>query len=121
MLELTVIGNLGKDPEARYTSSGKLVCNFSVASTRKVNGEDQTMWVEVCAWDKLGETCHQYLSKGSKVFVRGYPEVQAFTRRDGEIGAALKVTAQTVQFLSGKAGGVSDSDIKNDEDDEAPF
>lgn len=97
------------------------MCNFSVASKRKIGGEDQTTWVDVSAWEKLGETCHQYLAKGSKVFVRGYPEVQTFTRRDGKPGAALKVTAQTVQFLSGKASDVSEEDIENDEDDESPF
>lgn len=114
MLELSIIGNLGKDPEARYTDSGTLVCSFSVASTRKVNGEDQTTWVDVTAWDKLAEACHQYLHKGSKVFVRGYPEVRAFTRKNGEAGAALKVTAQTVEFLSSKSGETTD-------DDDPPF
>ena len=109
MIELTVIGNLGKDPEARYTPNGTLVCNFSVASSRKVNGEDHTTWVDVTAWDKLAETCHKHLAKGSKVFVRGVPEVQAFARKNGEPGASLKLTAQTVQFLSGKADNGEDA------------
>ncbi len=69
----------------------------------------------------VGETCHQYLSKGSKVFVRGYPEVHAFARRDGEPSAALKVTAQTVQFLSGKASGAAERELEEGEEDEAPF
>lgn len=100
MLEIQLIGNLGKDPEARYTQDGVLVCNFPVAvSTRK----DETVWVEVTAWRELGERCHQYLSKGRQVFVRGVPSVEAHTRKNGEAGASLKVTAQVVQFLgSGK-------------------
>jgi len=109
MIELTVIGNLGKDPEARYTPNGTLVCNFSVASSRKVNGEDHTTWVDVTAWDKLAETSHKHLAKGSKVFLRGVPEVQAFARKNGEPGASLKLTAQTVQFLSGKADNGEDA------------
>ena len=102
MLEIQLIGNLGKDPEARYTSEGVLVVNFPVAvSTRK----DETVWVEVTAWRELGERCHQYLAKGRQVFVRGIPTIEAFTRKNGEAGAALKVTAQVVQFLGVKGSG----------------
>ena len=105
MLELTIIGNVGQEPEARYTPDGALVCSFDVAHSRKVNGKEETVWVEVSAWRELGERCHQHLHKGDKVFVRGYPEVRAFTRKNGEAGAALKVTAQVVQFLGVKGGG----------------
>ena len=102
MLEIQLIGNLGKDPEARYTNEGVLVVNFPVAvSTRK----DETVWVEVSAWRELGERCRQYLAKGRQVFVRGIPTIEAFTRKNGEAGAALKVTAQVVQFLGVKGGG----------------
>jgi len=107
MIELTIIGYLGKDPEARYTQNGTLVCHFSVASTRKVNNKEQTTWVEVTAWDKIAEACHQHLTKGSKVFVRGIPAVEAFSRKNGEPGASLKLTAQTVQFLGGSGKGTS--------------
>lgn len=96
MLELTIIGNLGKDPEARYTPDGVLVCNFSVAVTTR---KDETVWVEVSAWRELGERCHQYLTKGRQVYVRGIPTVEAFTRKNGEPGAALHMVAQVVQFL----------------------
>uniref|UniRef100_UPI002ADE40AF single-stranded DNA-binding protein n=1 Tax=Bellilinea sp. TaxID=2838785 RepID=UPI002ADE40AF len=58
MLELQLIGNLGKDPEARYTPDGVLVCSFPVAVTTR---KDETVWVEVTAWRELGERCHQYL------------------------------------------------------------
>lgn len=103
MLEIQLIGNLGKDPEARYTPEGMLVCSFPVAvKTRK----DETVWVDVSAWRELGERCHQYLAKGRQVFVRGVPAVEAYTRKNGEVGASLKVTAQVVQFLGGgKAEG----------------
>ena len=118
MLELTIIGNVGQEPEARYTPDGALVCSFDVAHSRKVNGKEETVWVEVSAWRELGERCHQHLHKGDKVFVSGYPEVRTFTRKNGEAGAALKVTAQTVQFLGGKRQTEA---APAEEDDEIPF
>lgn len=121
MLEIQLIGNLGKDPEARYTESGTLVCNFNVAaSVPKAGGKEETTWVEVTAWDKLAETCHQYLTKGARVFVRGTPRVETFTRKNGEAGAALKVTAQTVQFLSSKATSPSSTEATDIDEDEVP-
>lgn len=119
MLELTIIGNVGQDPEARYTPDGVLVCNFNVAHSRKTNGKEETVWVEVSAWRELGERCHQYLHKGDKVFVRGYPEVRAFSRKNGEAGAALRLNAQTVQFLSGKRQAEAAAPAA--EEDEIPF
>ncbi|MEW6287781.1 MAG: single-stranded DNA-binding protein [Chloroflexota bacterium] len=117
MLEMQFIGNLGKDPEARYTPDGVLVVNFSVAVTPR---KDETVWVEVTAWRELGERCHQYLKKGRQVFVRGVPTVEAFKRKTGEPGAALKVTAQMVQFLGGKNGDAAGQPTEQAEDD-IPF
>lgn len=113
MLEIQFIGNLGKDPEARYTPEGVLVCSFPVAvKTRK----DETVWVDVSAWRELGERCHQYLAKGRQVFVRGVPAVEAYTRKNGEAGASLKVTAQVVQFLGG-----GKAEAETDSNGELPF
>lgn len=107
MLDIQLIGNLGKDPEARYTNDGVLVVNFPVGvSTRK----NETIWVEVTAWRELGERCHQYLTKGRQVFVRGVPTIEAYTRKSGEAGAALKVTAQVVEFLGGGRSGAGEDD-----------
>ncbi len=115
MLEIQLIGNLGKDPEARYTQDGVFVANFPVAvNVRK----DETVWVEVSAWRELGERCHQYLTKGRQVLVRGTPEVQAFTRKNGEPGAALKVVAQIVQFLG---GGKHEEESAPAAEDDVPF
>jgi len=111
MLEIELIGNLGKDPEGRYTQDGVFVCTFSVAvSVHK----DETVWVEVTAWRELGERCHQHLAKGRQVFVRGIPAVEAFTRKNGEPGAALKVTAQSVQFLGKKPENGQVADAENE-------
>jgi len=99
VFEMQLIGNLGRDPDGGYTTDGVFVCSFSVAiSTRK----EETVWVEVSAWRELGERCHQYLTKGRQVFVRGRPEVRAFTRKDGTPGAALHLTASEVIFLGAK-------------------
>ncbi|MEJ5315320.1 MAG: single-stranded DNA-binding protein [Anaerolinea sp.] len=116
MLEMQLIGNLGKDPEGRYTQDGVFVCTFPVAVTTR---KDETVWVEVSAWRELGERCHQFLAKGRQVFVRGTPAVEAFTRKNGEAGASLKVTAQTVQFLGVKGGDTGEGRVSREE--EIPF
>ena len=70
-----IIGNLGRDPEMRYTAAGKPVTNFSVAVSRRYTVEsetrEETQWFRVSAWNQLAETCSQYLTKGQRVFVEG--------------------------------------------------
>ncbi len=108
---IIIVGNLGRDPEMRYTPSGKPVTSFSVASSRSYNnpnGEkvEETIWFRVTAWDKQAETCNQYLRKGSKVLVEGrlVPDKNGgpriWTKQDGTSGASFEVTAATVRFLS---------------------
>ena len=111
-----LIGNLGRDPEMRYTPSGQPVTSFSVASNRSYtgsNGEkvDETIWFRVTAWGKLAETCNQYLHKGSKVLVEGrlQPDKNGgpriWQKQDGTSGASFEVTAGTVRFLSTRGEG----------------
>jgi single-strand DNA-binding protein len=107
-------GNLGRDPEMRYTPGGQAVTNFSVAvddSYTNNNGEriDRTIWFRVSTWGKQAESCNQYLKKGSKVLVEGRLVVDPSTggprtwnRQDGTIGASLEVRANTVRFLSSR-------------------
>ncbi len=118
---LIVVGNLGKDPEMRYTPSGQAVTSFSVASNRKYtssNGEqvNETIWFRISAWGKQAEICNQYLKKGSKVLVEGRltPDKSSggpriWQKQDGTSAASYEVTAQTVRFLSSRgdsdAGG----------------
>lgn len=104
--ETEIIGNLGKDPEMRYTPEGKAVTVFSVAAS---NRKDETTWFRITTWEKLAETCNQYLHKGSKVFVKGRLQAdpatgspRVFERKDGTLGASYELTADTVRFLSGK-------------------
>jgi single-strand DNA-binding protein len=106
-----VIGNLGKDPEMRYTPSGVPVTSFSVATSRKwtnANGEQQekTTWFRVTCWRKLAETTAQYLKKGRLVLVEGDIDAAAYTDREGSARATLELTATGIRFLGsrGEAG-----------------
>lgn len=104
--QIMLVGNLGRDPEMRYTASGVPVTSFSVAVNRRFQGQDgqwqdKTVWFRVSAWQKLAETTSQYLTKGSKVLVIGeMEEPRIWTDREGQPQASLDVRAQTVRFLS---------------------
>jgi len=116
MDKITLIGNLGRDPEMRYTPSGQPVTSFSVASNRKYtnnNGEavKETTWFRISAWGKLAETCNQYLKKGRQVYVEGRltPDKETggpriWTRQDGSAAASFEVTAAFVEFLGSGEG-----------------
>lgn len=105
-------GNLGKDPEMRYTPAGQAVTSFSVATNRQwvnTSGETvkETVWFRVSVWGKQAESCNQYLKQGSKVIVEGRltadPETgnpRVWTGQDGKPHASYEVSAQTVRFLS---------------------
>jgi single-strand DNA-binding protein len=109
------VGNLGRDPEMRYTPDGKAVTNFSIAVNDDYTnntGErvNRTIWVRISAWGKQAENCNQYLKKGSKVLVEGRliadqatggPRV--WTGQDGSTRASFEVSAQTVRFLSSRS------------------
>jgi single-strand DNA-binding protein len=113
-------GNLGRDPEMRYTPSGQAVTSFSVAvseSYTSANGEKvkKTIWFRVTAWGKQAEICNQYLKKGSKVLVEGRINAdpntggpKIWTKQDGSSGSSFEITANTVRFLSAK-GEVDES------------
>ena len=109
---LTIIGNLTRDPELRSTPSGKSVCNFSVAVSRrkKVEGQPDADFFSVSAWNELGENCAKYLAKGRKVAVTGTVSLRMYKSGDHE-GASMDVLANTVEFLS--PVGNSDSAPRN--------
>lgn len=99
-----LIGYLGRDPESKYTPTGKRVTDFSVAITHRWtddSGEarEHTEWVNIEAWGRLAETCHEYLGKGSLVYIDGRLKTDRY-EDDGEIRYFTKVVARTVQFLS---------------------
>ena len=97
MLEVQLIGNLGQEPEMRYTQEGESVTSFSVACD---TGKDKTTWVKVSCWQKLAELANEHLAKGKKVFVRGRVRVSDYTDREGEKRYSLDVTADVLRFLS---------------------
>jgi single-strand DNA-binding protein len=110
--QVTLIGNLGNDPEMRYTQSGVPVTSFSLAVTRNWVGQDgqrqeKTIWFRVTAWRKLAETASQYLTKGRQVLVIGEMEEPRawLDNRSGEPRAGLDVTATTIRFLGTKGDG----------------
>lgn len=109
MNKIIVIGNLGRDPEMRYTPNGQSVTSFSVASTRKYTtstGEqrEETEWFNVSAWGKLGETCNQYLAKGRQVYVEGRLRSRSYEGRDGQTRFVNEINLTDVQFLSRPQG-----------------
>ncbi len=103
--EITIAGNLGRDPELRYLPSGQSVCDFSVAVTerwtdRQTNeAQEKTTWMRVTCWGRLAEICNEHLSKGRQVLVVGTIDASAWTGQDGEARATLELTARTVKFL----------------------
>lgn len=100
-----IIGNLGRDPELKYTPSGDAVCDFSIAvkNRRKTkNGwEDYTVWFKVTAWRKLAENAAKYLKKGSQAYVEGRLGIDEWNNNKGEKQTTLTIDASEIQFLGG--------------------
>lgn len=107
--QITLIGNLGRDPEMRYTASGSAVTSFPVATSQRWTGSDgqrneKTVWFRVSAWERQAETCNQYLTKGQRVLVVGeIEEPYVYTDQEGNSRASLQVRARNVQFLNSRA------------------
>lgn len=107
--QITLIGNLGRDPEMRYTASGSAVTSFPVATSQRWTGADgqrneKTVWFRVSAWERQAETCNQYLTKGQRVLVVGeIEEPYVYTDQEGNSRASLQVRARNVQFLNSRA------------------
>lgn len=105
MNKLMIVGNLTKDPAFRVTQNGHSVCDFTVAvNGRKQQNVQETSFFRVTAWDRLAETCQQYLAKGRKVLVMGPVAARPWqSEQDGSLHADLTVTAYEVEFLSSRA------------------
>jgi single-strand DNA-binding protein len=125
--KVMVIGNLGRDPEMRYTPSGKPVTTFSVATSRTWNtseGEkrEETEWFNVVAWRSLAEICKQYLTKGQQVYIEGRLQTRHWDDQEGNKHTSVEIVANEMIILSerretGESSGESDSI----EDEEFPF
>lgn len=130
--KVMIIGNVGRDPEMRYTPNGSAVTTFSVAVNRQWSGQDgqrhdETEWFTVETWAKLAETCNQSLAKGRKVFVEGRLRTRSWEGQDGQKRYRTEVVATSVLFLDSKiargteAAAMGDSFEADVEPDDIPF
>jgi single-strand DNA-binding protein len=108
--KVILVGNLGKDPELRYTPGGQAVCDLRLATTDSYTGKDgekkeSTEWHTVVVWGKQAENCSQYLSKGRQVYVEGRLRTRSWDDKEGKKQYRTEVVAQTVQFLGGAGAG----------------
>ena len=121
--KIQIIGNLGNDPEMRFTPQGTAVTNFNVAVTRRWSGSDgnpgeETIWFRVSAWNRLAEICNQYLTKGKQVYIEGRIRApQTFTDRNGAVRASLEITAMDMVMLGSRGGGDGDYGAENQDYD----
>jgi len=112
--KVILVGNLGRDPELRYTQGGQAVANFSLAttenfSTRDGQRQERTEWHRIVVWGKTAENCAQYLAKGRSVYIEGRIQTREWEDKEGQKQRTTEVVAQTVQFLGGPRGGGSSS------------
>ncbi|MHB8178867.1 MAG: single-stranded DNA-binding protein [Vulcanimicrobiaceae bacterium] len=131
-----LVGNLTRDPEIRYTQSGKSVTKFTLAVNNPRNKEETT-FVDIIAWEKLGETCNTWLKKGSNTLVEGRLVIRSYDDKDGNKRKATEVVIDNMQMLGsrrdgdeggGHAGGGGAApasgavrDIDDEAEDEIPF
>jgi single-strand DNA-binding protein len=101
---IILVGNLTRDPEIRYTQSGKAVTKFSLAVNNPRNKEETT-FVDIVAWDKLGETCNTYLKKGQTTLVEGRLVIRTYDDKDGNKRKATEVVIDNMQMLSSRRDG----------------
>jgi single-strand DNA-binding protein len=139
--KVILVGNLGRDPELRYTPQGTPVCSFTLATNerrkdRAGESQDVTTWFKVTLWGRQAETASQYLAKGRPVYIEGRLRVEEWTDRDGKQRYTLEVNATDMQFIGGRGdeagggetqrepsaapskGGAPEADIA---DDDIPF
>ena len=108
LTKIMLIGNLGTDPEMRFTPSGTPVASFSLATNRAYTASDgerkqETEWFRVSAWRKQAESCNQFLTKGQRVYVEGSLRTRTWEDRDGQRRITLEVNADRVIFLDKQA------------------
>ena len=112
--KVILIGNLGKDPEVRFTPNGRALAKFPVATSEKWtdqdgNRQERTEWHNVVVWGKQAETCGQYLAKGRQVFVEGSIRTRQYDDKDGNKRYITEIVARDVRFLGGRSGAPVES------------
>jgi len=130
--KMTIIGNLGSEPEMRYTPSGRPVTSFRVATNWRYTTPDgerreETEWFTVVAWGKLAEQCNQFLTKGRLVYVEGRLRMRTWESQDGQMRARNEIVADRVKFLDRQGVAppaetkVAESETSELEPDDIPF
>lgn len=134
--KVILVGNLGAEPEVRYTPTGKAVASFNLATREQWTGKDgekteKTEWHRIVAWARLGEICGEYLHKGSQVYIEGRLQTRTWEDRDGNKRSTTEIVAQTMQMLGSppsKGGAAKSKEERFPEeepisipDDDIPF
>jgi single-strand DNA-binding protein len=134
--KVILIGNMGRDPELRYTASGQAVANFTLATSeswtnRNGEREQRTEWHRIVAWGKLAEICGEHLAKGKQVYVEGRLQTREWEDRDGNKRRTTEVTAQQILMLGRRGdspsgdptetGGPPATGSEGEGPDEIPF
>lgn len=119
--KIIVVGNLGRDPELRYTPQGSAVCSFSVATSEKRRDkggdmQDITTWFRVTLWNKQAELASKYLTKGNSVYIEGRLRIEEWTDKDGKNRSTLEVNGTDMQFIGGARAEGYSSDAENNND-----
>ena len=134
--KVILVGNLGKDPEVRFTPSGRAVAKFSLATTdswmdQESGRQERTEWHNIVVWGKQAESCGQYLTKGRQVYIEGSLRSRSYDDKDGNKRYITEIVAQRVQFLGGArtpqsesggpSGGFDDFGGGSTPEDDVPF
>jgi single-strand DNA-binding protein len=124
--KVMIIGRLGRDPEMRYTPSGRPVTTFSVATSRTWNTSEgekrtETEWFNIVAWGSLAEICKQYLTKGQQVYVEGRLQTRHWDDPEGVKHTSIEIVANEMIMLGERREGEMASEIDGTEEDEFPF
>jgi single-strand DNA-binding protein len=125
--KVMIIGNLGRDPEMRYTPSGRPVTTFSVATSRTWNTSEgekhvETEWFNVVAWSNLAEICKQFLTKGQQVYIEGRLQTRHWDDQEGNKHTSVEIVANEMIILGERReAGESSAESESNEDEEFPF
>jgi single-strand DNA-binding protein len=123
--KVILVGNLGRDPELRYTQNGSAVANFTLATNERWrdkdgNNQERTEWHRIVVWGRAAENCAQYLQKGRSVYVEGRLQTREWEDKDGNKRSTTEVNALNVQFLGGRGGPAGDDPGYGDQGNAPP-
>jgi single-strand DNA-binding protein len=124
--KVMAIGHLGKDPEMRYTPSGRPVTTFSVAVSRSWNTADgerrsETEWFNIVAWGNLAEICKQYLHKGQQVYIEGRLQTRRWEDKEGQKHTSVEVVANEMLMLGDRRDNKGSQESNQDEESQEPI